>query len=384
MKQWNQFIETKLFYLLNLGILLPYYIHAPLLILALVYLLFTERDMIISESIKSKWLLIFIGYTLLNSLLQRNYLGVLVAFAFWGFFIIFLIYYQKIQWNSYLILLKVFVYSSIPLALLAIYNYLVYAIHHGYGIFYIFNYHNIQIRAESTFLNANYYGLFCIMVIIITLYIMLKEFKLSYQLFFYMLSLVFNGISIILTGSRAFIPLLVVLLIWFIIWAQRKLALPIILVSISVLVYLIIYPETLPRLTSIAGAFEDRFEIWQVAWNLFINNPIFGRGQMGYYDLYHLYTLKSDMHAHQLYLNILLNNGVLGTLLILILSLPLVKSLWRFFSDKNYHLEFALLSTMILLVILHGTIDVAIFWTQTAYVFLITILPLVKIAQKNL
>ena len=49
----------------------------------------------------------------------------------------------------------------------------------------------------------------------------------------------------------------------------------------------------------------------------------------------------------------------------------------------EYRKEFALISTMLVTVIVHGIMDVSILWTQTGYIFLAVVLPIQQLTEKT-
>lgn len=378
MKKLTNLLQENTFVLLTVVMMFPFYIHIPVLVIVFLYLLLTKRDLLIESVTNHPWISLFIIYVVLVSLLKRNLMGALLGIVYLLYLLLFSYYLSRIKVEDYHRNLKVTTLASIPVALKAIYDYVVYSLNHGYGIFYIFRYHNIQIRAESTFLNANYYGLFAMFSILISIYLLMKRNGSLRINLLYLLSIGLNFIVLILTGSRAFLPTLAVGIVWFLLWANRKLFLPALILGVAGVAYLIIFPDTLPRFASLLYAFEDRFDIWEVGWNIFKMNPLFGNGDYGYYHLFHRFTSKSDMHAHQLYLNLLINYGIIGMIIFLIMLKPYAQNIIILFSDKRYRLIFALITSLIVIVLVHGLIDFSIFWTQTSYIFFITTLPVLK------
>lgn len=357
-------------YILTASILLPFYIHIPLLVITVIYLIVRNHALILFNFTQQKWLSIFILYVLVVSLLNRNFFGALITLAFFLFTVYFSSYLEWLTAKRYLNILNIVALGSILVALVAFYDYLKYVFTHGYTIFYIFQYANVQTRAEATFFNANYYGLFCVFAIVIAMYLLFKgSFGKKYRYFYY-IAILFNFISIVLTASRTLLPVLAAVVVWFIFWTQRRYFWMALGLAIAGALLIIIKPELLPRLTSIAYAFEDRFDLWSVGWEIFKSNPIFGRGTLSYMSFYYLYTDKADMHAHNLYINSLADYGIVGIGILAILLKDFGKTLVRLAIFKKYRLEFALISGIVAAVLIHGLIDVSIFWVQTGYIFI--------------
>lgn len=386
-KAWNHYIKPNLFFIVTISMLLPIYIHAFVLILATFYLIWQRRSMVMETFVKNKWLSVFLIYVLIVSLINQNYMGVLITLVYFIIAIYFSSYLKWVDIDKYLKTLNIFVLGSIYAGLYAIIVYLTYVFKEGYTILYVFQYSNVQTRAESTFFNPNYYGLFCIFAMIIGMYLLLKpQYAVKYKYYYYA-SFVINIICIFLTASRMVLPTVAVAIVWFTFWTRRKYVWYMIGLALIGSIALIINPDLIPRFSSIVYAFEDRFALWEVGWQIFMSSPIFGRGAMSYMNLYYLYTDKSDMHAHQLLINSLADFGIIGVGLIGMMMKEYVRSLFDLARNIAHRPEFTLISTMVITVLVHGLMDVSIHWTQTGYVFLATILPVQQLirskSQKN-
>ncbi|MBZ6528185.1 O-antigen ligase family protein [Aerococcaceae bacterium DSM 111021] len=381
---WKNYIRPNLFYIVSIAILLPIYLHAVVLLIAIIYLIWQKRSLVMHTFIKNKWLSIFIIYVLIVSLINQNYTGVLITLVFFLFAIYFSSYLQWITIERYLKTLNIFVLGSIPVAIYALIVYLAYVFREGYTILYVFQYANVQTRAESTFFNPNYYGLFCIFAINIAMYLLLKSDYAKRFKNYYYASIALNLICILLTASRMVLPTVAVAIVWFIFWTKRSYVWYMLGVTAIGGIALIVNPDLIPRFSSIAYAFEDRFALWEVGWQIFLSNPLFGRGAMSYMNLYYLYTDKADMHAHQLGVNTLADYGILGVIILMLMLKDYTKSIIRLSKELTYRKEFALISTMIVTVIVHGMMDVSILWTQTGYIFLAVILPIQQLTEKRM
>lgn len=378
---WKKTIRPNIFYIVSLCMLFPVYLHAVVLVIATLYLTWQRRNIVMKTFIENKWLSIFLIYVLVVSLIHQNYIGVLITLIFFLFAVYFSSYLEWVNFEKYLKILNIFVLGSIPVGLYAFFVYLSYVFREGYTILYIFKYANIQTRAESTFFNPNYYGLFCIFAINIAMYMLLKSEYAKRFKYYYYASIVINIVCLLLTASRMVFPTVAVAIVWFLFWTKRRYVWGMIVLAGVGAVALIVKPDLIPRFSSIVYAFEDRFALWDVGWRIFLSSPIFGSGAMSYMNLYYLYTDKSDMHAHQLGINTLADYGVVGVLILVMMLKGYVMKLIRLAKNMTYRKEFALISTMVVTVLVHGIMDVSILWTQTGYVFLIVILPLSQFGQ---
>src|SRR5699024_10513225 len=99
---WRKYIRLNLFYIVSFAILLPIYLHAVVLLLAITYLIWQKRSLTMRTFIKNKWLSIFILYVLIVLLINRNYIGVLITLVFFLFVIYFSSYLKWVTVERYL------------------------------------------------------------------------------------------------------------------------------------------------------------------------------------------------------------------------------------------------------------------------------------------
>lgn len=368
-------------YLLTLIMLLPFYIHGPVILLCFLGIIIYYNKLMIQTIIDYPLLMAWFIISMIVAILNRNYMGAVIPIAYFFAFVFSEVYERWVTPVKYRKMLDCIAYGSIPVALLSFYEYLRYVFTHGYSILYIFQYPNIQTRAEATFFNANYYGLFCLFVIAVALYLFAQD-KHSRGNWRYILIMLVNMMAIILTGSRILIPMILVVYGVFIGLLIPKYFFPLLLVAAASVALLILFPNIIPRFGSIAYAFEDRFEIWRVGWQIFLLNPLFGHGPMSYSHLFHLYTDKSDMHSHQLLINLLANYGLVGTGMLVYILKDKIGKLWQMIR-RPISLETSLLFTIIAIIFIHGLVDVSIFWTQSIYFAIIIIAPLYRLLDYN-
>ena len=365
----------------SIAILLSFFIGAPILITILGYFCWQDRTRLKQTIQNLGWIGIFILYSLTVSLVNRNWIGVFATVAV-ALIALFFVYYQrKLNAELYVLLLKVFCWGSIPLALMAIYQYLLYAYTNGYDMFYIFNYHNPQTRAEATFFNANYYGLYCVFVIVIAMYLF-KRSHFKHTRLLSVLVLALNSISIILTASRWLLPTVVVAVVWLIFFLNRKYALIAMGISAIGILVLLFNPDILPRLTTLAYAFEDRFIIWETGWNIFLTEPLFGRGAMSYVNYYYLFVDEGKMHSHQLLIDTLANFGIYGLMILCVSFANFFRRILASLRDTSIRAEIGLITSFVVVVLFHGLMDMAIFWLQTGFIFLAVVSVPIEVLKK--
>ncbi len=135
------------------------------------------------------------------------------------------------------------------------------------------------------------------------------------------------------------------------------------------------YPEIFSWTNSLSFIITERAEIWKEAFSSFLNpvynsnlgkvfSVLFGRGPMTYYMVWQEEGLFGANHAHSLFFDSLINVGIIGTLLYMLLAVYLVKTALKLKNKRNT--EFLLLFMLLGAVAAQGIADVTIMWHQSA------------------
>ena len=83
--------EEKLVFITSISLMLPYYVGATVLILNFIYIVKSQKlDSLIVNSEENKWLMGFILYSFVVSIIFQNYLGLLATFGILVFFVFFI------------------------------------------------------------------------------------------------------------------------------------------------------------------------------------------------------------------------------------------------------------------------------------------------------
>ena len=132
-------------------------------------------------------------------------------------------------------------------------------------------------------------------------------------------------------------------------------------------------PELFSWSNSLIEVFSVRYEIWQDTFKSFSQNlytALIGRGPMSYFHVYAAEGLGAHHHAHNIFLDTLINVGIVGFLMYAALILTFVKRVFANLrgGDKTAFIVSAL---VIVEVLVQGIPDVTIMWHQTAPLFLI-------------
>lgn len=223
-------------------------------------------------------------------------------------------------------------------------------------------------RPVSVFINANYYGMIIEFVVIIALYRIFTNTELSA---FYFAVIGLNFIGLYLTASfSSFTAMFAAVTIMLFLKKKNKIAFAFI-VSVAVFVGLLaFFPQLLPRGSqAIDRTLAQRLSIWTASVKGIEQHLFFGRGAMAYQMIYEQFSGYKTYHCHNLFLDILLNFGVVGFACIGIYAgvqakLLLLRVRNNICMDMNI-----LMAAAATAVLVHGLTDVTILWIQTGVLF---------------
>jgi len=240
-------------------------------------------------------------------------------------------------------------------------------------------------RVASVFLNENYYGTALEFLAIIIFYLMFKEKKLINQLIYAAL-FAFNAWGLWLCQTRASYVTVCVCMFLFLFIYKRRISYVILSALVVVALVLIKNPSVLPRFLDIMRDLDFRTVIWKASLTEFIKNPLIGRGYFSYSFVWMDYveTLGTfpALHTHNLYIEMLLNFGILGTLPLVAYVLRSCYLCMKRCIQSKDKLSLALVVSAICAVGLHGILDTTIFWPQTG-IFAVLILSCPHVYAKE-
>ncbi|HJB26917.1 MAG TPA: O-antigen ligase family protein [Firmicutes bacterium] len=221
----------------------------------------------------------------------------------------------------------------------------------------------VQYRTTSFYFNANYYGSMMETAVMLCIYkIMTRPNDKLYYCFLILCSVV----GIYLSGSMSALAalcggVLVSVLLW-----NRKVGVRLIFVGILLGGFVVFaVPGLFPRIAEFGRTLGLREEIWETTVKGIQDSPWFGHGVLGYMDAYVKYQSFQTTHAHNLYLNLILDFGVVGTILFVSFMFQLMRPIFdafRYHYDKNLRI---LVIGQLAVVLLHGMTDVTYLWIQT-------------------
>ncbi|MBF0780533.1 O-antigen ligase family protein [Granulicatella sp. 19428wC4_WM01] len=364
----------------------PFPIACLLFFIATILLLFQKsfRELV-KQSLPHKLLGAFFSVSSIASLLAQNYLGAAITLALMIFAIYFTYYVNYVSKKTFECLLDILLTCS--------FFHAIYASLEAWFILPPVDYNALHPmlvtwrdgRADSFFFNPNYYALFCAFTVLIAGYKIYYASSLKQYVWYGVVAL-FNGFGMLFTLTRTILPSLLIALLAFVIFIRsRRLKRLIGLITIIIIVVAILFYRHIPRfdLEAIDEHIDIRLDIWVSSFTEFFNAPLIGQGPLTYMTIYEKYNSYPTQHAHNLLLDTLLNYGIIGFVLISRLCYDLILPLKSIKNSYQLKALYSLGMSFIVLVVVHGIMDVTIFWVQTLFVFLLVILAIPNLQRED-
>lgn len=223
-------------------------------------------------------------------------------------------------------------------------------------------------RYSSVFFNPNYYAFYISLVILFCLYNILKSETRAMRIA-YALLIPMNLLALELTECRTtYVVLLIVCPILLAKCGKKKwLTTYFSVLALCVLAVLFLGGTVsfIPRMDSFTTDFGKRLSIWSGALESIMDAPLFGRGYNTYMRIHGLYGSYDARHSHNLLLELLMDFGIAGTLILLGYFVINVSKIIRLHRQNKCHQRYALTITVIACVLLHGLMDITMLWPQT-------------------
>lgn len=218
-------------------------------------------------------------------------------------------------------------------------------------------------RCTSYFFNANYFGAMMAAAVIICAYRLIEQ---KGKGFFYYPTALFALIGVYLSGSLfAIVEIIVGIAIYLLLSKHYRLFCLMIMLGSLALILISLVPSLLPRLAEAATTTGYRIRIWGVAIREIGNHPLFGRGFLSYNEVNPLYEGSYQTeHCHNLFIDAMLNFGIIGTLLLGVMFYFIIKVVFLCFKKERNELTILIIS-VITAVLSHCFTDITYFWIQT-------------------
>ena len=360
-----------------LSIFLPFYLFVIIFISYLLWLVYTgEMKGILKRLSQHPVLLFFIAYSTAISLLAQNVMGVVSSVAMFLFAIFFYYYQSQLTPKFFRLTIEGVLASSVLAAVFA-------ALEH-FQIVKKFDYTFLsprmqvwhQNRAEVAFFNPNYYGIICCFCIMIGFYL-ISTTKLKWLRIFSMIAIFANLFGLNFTQNRTAFPAIIFGAIIYLFttiknWRAFWLSIGVFGVGLAFL----FSSDLGVRMGTLDSSMEERVSIWNAGMALFKQNPFWGEGPLTYMHSFPRIGAPYHEHAHSIYIDTILSYGVVGTVLLGIASATSVRMLIDMSQVPSKRPILGLYLSFLTVVAVHGIFDLALFWIQSSFIFLLVMCSL--------
>ena len=360
-----------------LSIFLPFYLFVIIFISYLLWLVYTgEMKGILRRLSQHPVLLFFIAYSTAISLLAQNVMGVVSSVAMFLFAIFFYYYQSQLTPKFFRLTIEGILALSVFAAAFA-------ALEH-FQIVKKFDYTFLsprmqvwhQNRAEVAFFNPNYYGIICCFCIMIGFYL-ISTTKLRWLRIFSMIAIFANLFGLNFTQNRTAFPAIIFGAIIYLFttiknWRAFWLSIGVFGVGLAFL----FSSDLGVRMGTLDSSMEERVSIWNAGMALFKQNPFWGEGPLTYMHSFPRIGAPYHEHAHSIYIDTILSYGVVGTVLLGIASSTPVRMLIDMSQVPSKRPILGLYLSFLTVVAVHGIFDLALFWIQSSFIFLLVMCSL--------
>lgn len=355
-----------------LSIFLPFYLFVVVLCLYIISLIFTgDMKSILQKMGEHPLLLLFLSYSTVISILAQNWMGLVASVGMFLFTIFFLHYQSILSHKFFRLILQFVLFGSVLLAAFA-------SLEH-FQIVKKFNYAflspNMQVwhqnRAEVTFFNPNYYGIICCFCIMIAFYLFTTT-KLNWLKVFCVIAGFVNLFGLNFTQNRTAFPAIIAGAIIYLFttiknWKAFWLSIGVFAIGLSFL----FSSDLGVRMGTLDSSMEERISIWDAGMALFKQNPFWGEGPLTYMNSYPRIHAPYHEHAHSLYIDTILSYGIVGTILLVLSSVAPVRLMMDMSQESGKRPIIGLYLSFLTVVAVHGIFDLALFWIQSGFIFLL-------------
>lgn len=355
-----------------LSIFLPFYLFVVVLCLYIISLIFTgDMKSILQKMGEHPMLLLFLSYSTVISILAQNWMGLVASVGMFLFTISFCHYQSILSHKFFRLILQFVLFGSVLSAAFA-------SLEH-FQIVKKFNYAflspNMQVwhqnRAEVTFFNPNYYGIICCFCIMIAFYLFTTT-KLNWLKVFCVIAGFVNLFGLNFTQNRTAFPAIIAGAIIYLFttiknWKAFWLSIGVFAIGLSFL----FSSDLGVRMGTLDSSMEERISIWDAGMALFKQNPFWGEGPLTYMHSYPRIHAPYHEHAHSLYIDTILSYGIVGTILLVLSSAAPVRLMMDMSQESGKRPIIGLYLSFLTVVAVHGIFDLALFWIQSGFIFLL-------------
>ncbi len=352
------------------SIFLPFFCSLSVIAMILLYLFYKGRlFQIIRAYPKSYYVFAFCLITAIVSICHQNYLGAVCALGIAVIFLFILFYRFKVSKRLFELIIDACCIISLfcfAWALMEYYS-IVQTLDYDFFTFEVAD--EPMYRVNSTFFNANYYGMMVEFLILMCVYKMM-DVKSVRRVIFYLITISCNLSGLYLSGCRtAWLSFLITIPLMFLLNNHKRFFIATMIVFAMFGVALCMKPELFPRVDNLDLYLDTRIDIWNVAIQGIKDHPLLGQGPLSYYHCYMQYNGPITQHAHSVYLDPLMSFGLIGVALVLPYFWDCAKKIRHLYVTHHNMRLFSLILSFLLTVMIHGIMDYTIFWVQTALIF---------------
>lgn len=355
-----------------LSIFLPFYLFVVVLCLYIISLIFTgDMKSILQKMGEHPMLLLFLSYSTVISILAQNWMGLVASVGMFLFTIFFLHYQSILSHKFFRLILQFVLFGSVLSAAFA-------SLEH-FQIVKKFNYAflspNMQVwhqnRAEVTFFNPNYYGIICCFCIMIAFYLFTTT-KLNWLKVFCVIAGFVNLFGLNFTQNRTAFPAIIAGAIIYLFTTIKNWKAFWLSIGVFAIGLIFLFSSDLGvRMGTLDSSMEERISIWDAGMALFKQNPFWGEGPLTYMHSYPRIHAPYHEHAHSLYIDTILSYGIVGTILLVLSSVAPVRLMMDMSQESGKRPIIGLYLSFLTVVAVHGIFDLALFWIQSGFIFLL-------------
>ncbi len=224
-------------------------------------------------------------------------------------------------------------------------------------------------RYCSVFYNANFYGMVCALTILACIYNIIRSEKRG-MIIVYSVFIAMNCVGIYMTASRvalvaAFVGVSVLLALSGK-WKAFICICAVFAVALALDNWLGARFDILPRMDEMSESFHGRYSIWMTALDSIRSHPVFGVGTFSYGRVCQETGGWFADHAHNLILELTLDYGYVGLMLVSAIMFYLLGRSLELYHDKEGRPRMAVAMSVFVSVLLSGMLDLSMLWPQTA------------------
>lgn len=341
------------------SIFMPFYITGVAMVVGAIYVIANrERRAWALAEPYSRMILTAVAAWTLISLLYQNFYGAGISLLLTA--VLFVMFYLRSFMTQRLFntLMDVACLASISTTVIAVGQIIYYE---GIG--------SLE-RAESVCFNPNYYGMLMEFMAIIALYRGFgnPKFRKFYGL---VIASSLVGIYLCASISAAAAVFAGVLLFLLLRGRYRCFWLFAILGVLAALAALTVLPIIFPRASDADHSMDQRLSIWFTALQGIRQHLFFGQGPMTYEMIYTQFSGYATHHAHNLFLDTILNYGLVGAGIIGFFAVTQVRVVLSRIRRGISSSTGVLMLVLAFITVIHGMTDVTVLWIQTGAMFLL-------------